>query len=152
MNRTAEWAARLASWHGAEWGHLYEDWDAEGALREFLAEPGEGLPVTFVALENEQVIGSVSVVFGDMPDAPPEWNPWVASLIVATEVRGRGIGSELIERAVAAAREAGYAEIWCLTEERQTLFERAGFERVAEESMNGWLVTVMRRDTNVMLE
>ncbi len=150
MERRAEWAAHLASWHGKEWGHLYADWDAGAALTEFLAEPGEGLPVTFVALEGERIVGSVSVVFGDMPGAPEEWNPWVASLIVDREVRGRGVGTRLIGFAVTAAKEAGHGKIWCLTEERQSLFERAGFERVAEEAMNGWSVSVMRRDTNTI--
>ncbi len=145
MDRRAEWAARLASWHGAEWGHLYEDWNAGVALREFLSEPDDGLPVTFVALDGDRVIGSVSVVFGDLPGAPPEWNPWVASLIVDAEWRGGGVGTELIARAVDAAREAGHAEIWCLTEERQSLFARSGFERVEESTANGWAVTVMRR-------
>ncbi len=126
LNRRAEWAAYLASWHGREWGHLYEDWDAGAALAEFLAESDAGLPVTFVVVEKGRVVGSVSVVFGDMPGAPKEWNPWVASLIVDCEMRGRGVGSRLIERAVAAAREEGHTEIWCLTEERQKLVRTRG--------------------------
>ncbi len=146
LNRRAEWAAYLAQWHGREWGHLYEDWDATVALGEFLAEPDEGIPVTYVAVEGDEVIGSVSVVTGDLPGAPDEWNPWVASLIVAPEWRGEGLGSRLIERAVEAARESGAPEVWCLTEERQSLFERNGFERVEESTANGWVVTVMRRN------
>ncbi len=152
LDRRAEWAAYLAQWHGREWGHLYEEWDATVALREFLAEPSEGIPVTYVAVEGEEVIGSVSVVTGDLPGAPEEWNPWVASLIVAPEWRGDGLGSRLIARAVEAARENGASEVWCLTEERQSLFERCGFERMEESTANGWVVSVMRRKLRVIGE
>lgn len=145
LNRRAEWAAYLAQWHGREWGHLYDAWDATVALGEFLAEPDEGIPVTWVAVEGEEVVGSVSVVTGDLPGAPEEWNPWVASLIVAPEWRGDGLGSRLIERAVETARENGAGEVWCLTEERQSLFEQCGFEWVEESTANGWAVSVMRR-------
>ncbi|MGC1479424.1 MAG: GNAT family N-acetyltransferase [Chthoniobacterales bacterium] len=145
LNRKAGWSACLARWHGREWGHLYEDWDATVALRDFLTEPDEGLPGTFVAVEGEELVGSVSVVTGDLPGAPDEWNPWVASLFVRSEWRGRGWGCRLIERAVAVAAECGAAEAWCLTEERQSLFARCEFEWVAESTANGWAVSVMRR-------
>ena len=58
----------LAALHAAEWKHLYADWDLQTALAEFLNQKADGsLPATLVLHEGRELVGSVSVVFGDCP-------------------------------------------------------------------------------------
>ncbi len=58
----------LATLHAAEWKHLYADWDERSALAEFLNQKADAsLPATLVLHEGMELVGSVSVVFGDCP-------------------------------------------------------------------------------------
>jgi hypothetical protein len=80
---------QLAELHVREWGHLYPDRDFSQTRAEFLAEKADGsLPATMVMHEGMELIGSVSVLFGDCP-VRPDWNPWLASLYVVEASRGR---------------------------------------------------------------
>ena len=70
----------LAELHAAEWKHLYADWDVEAARAEFLDQKADGsLPATLVLHEGMELVGSVSVVFGDCP-ARADLDPWLASV------------------------------------------------------------------------
>jgi hypothetical protein len=56
----------LAGLHAAEWGHLYTDWGAEAVRAELLGQNADGsLPATLVLHEGKELVGSVSVIFGD---------------------------------------------------------------------------------------
>ena len=90
----------LADLHAAEWKHLYADWDVEAARAEFLDQKADGsLPATLVLHEGMELMGSVSVVFGDCP-ARPDLDPWLASLYVVPQRRGQGHGLELVRAAI----------------------------------------------------
>ncbi len=58
----------------------------------------------------------------------------IKSLAVADEAAGRGLGSALIERAMADAAELGLAQVFALVL-RVGLFERLGFRVVAKEDL-----------------
>jgi len=90
----------IARWHFAEWGHLdpsstLEAW-TEG-LRQRTHR--DEIPTTYVALEADELLGSVTLVEHDMLTRP-ELSPWVAGVYVAPAHRHRGIGSALVRYAV----------------------------------------------------
>ena len=122
LHRASECAQTLAAWHVAEWAHLYADWDEARALRELLAEPGDGgLP------------------------GWPALNPWLASLYVAPSARRRGIGAALVQAACRAAEGLACPRLYLFTESAQDYFERAGFRAHASAVTQGHPVTVMVR-------
>lgn len=55
------------------------------------------------------------------------------SLAVADEARGRGIGGRLIRQALAAAREAGLADLTLLTTTAADYFPRFGFHVIPRD-------------------
>jgi amino-acid N-acetyltransferase len=87
------------------------------ALREFLVAEEDGAVVGCVA---------VDVYWGDLAE--------VKSLAVAPGRRGGGIGTQLIEAAVADAQRLGLGKLFALTYEKD-FFLRQGFRRVRRESL-----------------
>ena len=82
---------QLADWHHAQWQHLYADWTHETARAELLSHAGcKTLPTTLVLTENEVLLGSVSLVDVDAEELSAIGSPWLASLYVAPDQRGRG--------------------------------------------------------------
>jgi amino-acid N-acetyltransferase len=55
------------------------------------------------------------------------------SLAVAEGSRGSGIGSALVDSALAAARRRGFASVWLLTTTAEAFFAKRGFEAVPRE-------------------
>ena len=135
----------LAALHAAEWKHLYADWDVQNALAEFLNQKADGsLPATLVLHEGMELLGSVSVVFGDCP-ARLDLNPWLASLYVVPQRRGRGHGLELVQAAIELAAAAGAKRLHVFTESAEKLFESCGFEIMERTMLQDMPITVLAR-------
>jgi ribosomal protein S18 acetylase RimI-like enzyme len=85
----------------------------EVALAEFLADPRHYL---LLAIEEQKVVGSL---YGYALRQPyrRESQFFVYAIDVRPVYRNRGIGTALVDRFIAEARQAGAGEIWLLTNE-----------------------------------
>jgi N-acetylglutamate synthase-like GNAT family acetyltransferase len=93
----------LAEWQDREWGHLR----ADDSLEKRMARIGKSahrdqIPLTVVALEGGEVLGSASLIDYDM-ETRMELSPWLASVFVGKQYRRKGVGSELVRRIMAEA-------------------------------------------------
>ncbi len=135
----------LAALHAAEWKHLYANWDSQTALAEFLNQKADGsLPATLVLHEGMELVGSVSVVFGDCP-ARLDLNPWLASLYVVPQKRGRGHGLELVQAAIELAAASGVRQLHVFTESTEKLFQRCGFEILERTMLQNVPISILFR-------
>ncbi len=76
-----------------------------------------------VAVKDGEVIGcgALHVLWEDLAE--------VRSVAISEELRGQGIGNQILERIIERARELGLARIFCLTFETK-FFGRHGFEEI----------------------
>ena len=133
----------LVELHTKEWKHLYADWGVQSARAEFLDQKGDGsLPATLVLHEGTELVGSVSVVFGDCP-ARTDLDPWLASLYVVPQRRGQGHGLELVRAAIALAAAAEAKRLHVFTESAEKLFQRCGFEMLERTTLQDAPITVL---------
>jgi amino-acid N-acetyltransferase len=87
------------------------------ALREFLVAEDGGKVVGCVAID---------VYWGDLAE--------VKSLAIAPDRRGGGIGTQLMQAAIADARRLGLQKLFALTYEKE-FFVRNGFKKVRRENL-----------------
>lgn len=85
-------------------------------------------PYTFVALEGDVPVGSVTLYENDLKGESV--TPWMGSLVVAPEHRGRGIGRALIRFICGFARGMGYDTLYLRTEHTSEYYELLGWEYV----------------------
>ena len=137
--------ATLAAWHHAQWGHLYSHWTKGVAAAELEdhALRTSGLPTSLLAFEGEELLGSVSLVFEDAPELQEHGSPWLASLYVKPEARGRGIGAALVRAALARAAEEGVGELFLFTPEHKDFYARLGWRPLARTALKGVAVDLM---------
>ncbi len=136
---------RLSAWHGAAWAHLYAGWNAVEARADFARERGDGAPpFTLLALENNELLGSVSLVEDDLPGWKST-DPWLGSFLVAPHQRSRGVGAALMRAMLAHADGRGWPQLLLFTEARQAYFARFGFNAIGTHVAGGYPVTVMAR-------
>jgi predicted N-acetyltransferase YhbS len=135
----------LAAWHYAQWGYLYPnesiDWFIH-ALRTHLSP--QQIPTTFVALQDQALIGSASLIVHDM-DTRPHLYPWLASVYVVPHYRNQGIGSTLVRRVEEEARTLGVQTLYLYTPDRQRFYERLGWQVLERCEYRGYLQVVMSR-------
>lgn len=95
----------------------------------FVDETDESLPIRFVALEDENTIGTVSLVENDLT-VRPEYAPWLASLVVKSDYRSRGVGQLLLEETKKMAKSLGYQVLYLRTETASEYYKKHGWTYV----------------------
>lgn len=156
LSEYPELALPLARWHHAEWEHLMPDWTFEQCLRELQDQTGrEAIPTTVVALDAQdptgvqqpsegRLLGSASLVREDLGTLPP-FSPWLASVFVRPDLRGRGVGQALVARIEAVARTLGVTTLYLFTEDREGFYERLGWQKVAVSIHLGLPLVIMSK-------
>ena len=144
LDQHREHVATLAAWHHAEWGRLYDEWTLDVATAELADQATRRtLPTTLVLMDEGRPIGSVSLVLEDAPELCEEGSPWLASLYVLPEFRGRGLGAELVNAAVALAAREHIAHLFLFTPEHASFYQRLGWRLIARTALKGTAVDLM---------
>ncbi|WDS35691.1 GNAT family N-acetyltransferase [Pseudoxanthomonas sp.] len=93
----------LARAHLQAFGGLLPDWTLAQARAELAShDTPEALPTTWIALDGEDWVGSVSLLVNDDPRID-QYTPWLASLYVRPDARAAGTGASLVRHCVQAA-------------------------------------------------
>lgn len=71
--------------------------------------------------------------------------PWLASVFVVPEWRGKGIASALVKRVEAEAAAHGFERIYLYTPDQQALYRRLGWQDREDVEYRKEHVTVMER-------
>lgn len=104
----------------------------------------DALPLTLVALEGPEVVGTVGLRW-DSIRSRPALGPWLAAFYVVPRLRGRGVGAHLAREAERAARTLGLAELYAGTSTARTLFERLGWRRHEDLDYAGEPLTIYHK-------
>jgi predicted N-acetyltransferase YhbS len=143
-----ELAPVLAAWHHREWSGLLVDWSLEQAHSELRSHVRlRNIPTTFVALDEGEVIGSASLIESDL-DAWQHLSPWLASVYVVEQHRGRGVGTQLIHRALEDARALGVPAVYLFTAGHEAYYARLGWVPIIRTTNHQQGIVIMQRLTD----
>lgn len=144
IGRHPRHVAALARWHHAEWGALYDDWTLPVATAELEDHTRrESLPTTLVLMDGDTLLGSVSLLLEDAPELQDRGSPWLASLFVSPDARGRGGGKRLVEAAVAHAATLGVSRLRLFTLWHEDFYADLGWELEERTQLHGMSIAVM---------
>ncbi|KPB06283.1 GNAT family N-acetyltransferase [Bacillus sp. CHD6a] len=83
-------------------------------------------PITLVALENGECLGTVSIFENDLK-IRGMYRPWLASLYTKPEYRSIGIGQRLVARTIDVAKDLGFKELYLRTEDSSDYYRKLGW-------------------------
>ena len=134
----------LARWHHREWGALYDDWTLDVATAELADHATRtSLPTTLLLMDGDELLGSVSLLIEDAPALQDRGSPWLGSLFVLPEARGRGSGRRLVEAAVAHAAGEGVAVLRLFTLWHEDFYASLGWQVEERTTLHGTPVVIM---------
>lgn len=135
----------VAGWLFTEWGHLTPGSSVERTIQRLTERcRTDDLPATFIATDGDDVVGTVSLVPHDLKTRM-DLTPWIASVFVKPESRGRGIGSQLVGFAEAEAQRRNISTMYLFTPNKQRMYARLGWNTVEEVEYRGEHVTIMHK-------
>ena len=139
---------QLARWSYAEWrryieqrGRSFDDVVAGYHQR----VNTDALPLGVVAIADGAVIGMGALLEADLP-LRPELTPWLASIFVAPEYRGRGVGSMIVERLASEATRLELERLYLWTSSAASLYARLGWREIEKVEYCGSSISVMLRE------
>ena len=123
-----DWVPLIAGWHWQEWG----DTDPLGSLAQWAHGLSERtlrdqIPTTYIAVEQHQPVGSVTLVEHDM-EIHWDLSPWLAGVYVQPQSRRQGVGSELVRHAIQQVHHLGFPALYLYTHAARQFYERLGWE------------------------
>jgi GNAT superfamily N-acetyltransferase len=134
---------KLAEWQHAEWGYLRPGDTLEKRTARLWGYAGrDGIPLTVVALEGNEVLGSASLIEHDM-DTRMELTPWLAGVFVGPEFRRRGIGAELVRRIMAEAARLKVPILYLYTMHSEKFYAALGWMFHEKTTCREQSVTIM---------
>ncbi|MFC3116134.1 GNAT family N-acetyltransferase [Cellvibrio fontiphilus] len=146
-----EFFAQVAQWH-------HQECERQGlksslALRQqrlVMHVRDNHIPKTLIALQNNQLVGCVSLVdytyrsSERMPKVTTESPVWLSNLFVQENYREQGIGNQLIDAAKDYAQSLGLEELWLSATDYTDYYQKRGWEIVRRTKLGGRQVNVMR--------
>lgn len=137
--------AIISPWLWREWGIRRGRTQAQVAASMAARVAPQGPEQTFVLLDDGRPAATASFVHHDL-DLRPDLTPWLASVFVHPDFRGRGHVAPVIRAVEASARAAGIATLYLDTNTAAPLYARLGWVVFDESKDLGEVVTLMRRD------
>jgi GNAT superfamily N-acetyltransferase len=141
----------VTRWHFDEWGTGPEEAGLEatrGRLSDWATDGG--IPCAYVAVVDEEVCGSASLVDHDMSDPPAgtaELRPWLSGVYVKPEQRKTGLGPALVNAVEEAAAALGYSRLHLHTAPvtAAKFYAPMGWEPILAPVYEGREVVVMQK-------
>ena len=136
---------QVAQWQHAQFGYLNPAGTLEqrsGGLRDALHR--DRIPMALIAVsEDGQLVGSASILVATLTHQ--HLTPWLSSVFVPPEMRGRSIASALSLRAAGAAARLGFKMLYLSTPHNESLDARLGWKTFDRTVHNGLPLTLMER-------
>ena len=136
--------ALIAQWHFQEWQTLFPGRnEADFAAELTLCLGKSSLPQSWLLLDNAgEVAGTCSLLVHDMTILP-QLTPWLANIYVRPDLRGQGLGQQLVRHVMAEAAGLGIATLYLFTEDQQAFYQRLGWKLWALQQYEGHMVSIM---------
>lgn len=133
----------IAKWHYLEWGALFPQKSEADFASDLAATLNEAaLPLSWVLLLEQQVVGTASILLQDM-QTNRDLSPWLANIYLAPAARGKGLGKWLVQQVMLQAQQLGLTKLYLFTEDKPEFYQQLGWQPLKQELYEGKLVSIM---------
>lgn len=104
----------------------------------------ERLPMLFVASRDGEPLGCIALRDQDLPGWE-QMTPWLASLFVIPDARGKGIAAALARHLESVATRLGYTRLYLHTPDAVAYYRRLGWTELAQGNRDGKTTNILHK-------
>jgi GNAT superfamily N-acetyltransferase len=141
----------VARWHFDEWGTEPGNVGLEAVRRRIASWATQGgIPCGYIAVVDDEVCGSATLVDHDMSDPPKGveiLRPWLSGVYVKAERRKTGLGPPLVKAVEQAANVLGQPKLYLYTAPAtaKKFYEPMGWDEILAPRYEGRRVVIMQK-------
>ena len=133
-------------WFETEWPTYYGSRGPGDALYDLKSfDQIDSLPIGVVALCDDRVCGFAALKTESIA-SHRHLCPWAAAGLVEQSMRGKGIGSILLNALEEHALRLGFHQIFCATSTAESLLLRCGWQLIESIDHEGGALSIYRKD------
>ncbi|MEK6648981.1 MAG: GNAT family N-acetyltransferase [Actinomycetota bacterium] len=136
------WGDHIPGYSRQDWINFYEN----GKKANFKKWDGDSKALIFIGKRGEEVVGAISLVDFDDLEEFRYLTPWVAAFIVNPQLRGKGIGSEMLTalEGKAKALEVKVLHLW--TEDKSEFYQKRGYDLITEGTLEHLTFKILKKE------
>ena len=119
------WSDRIPGYSRSDWIAFYEK--AMGADYSLWDTAGTDQELVYLAVMDHEVVGAIALCDFDDLEEFRHLKPWVAAFIVKAELRGTGMGTQMLYLLEGKARRLGINKLHLWTEDQAAFYEKRGY-------------------------
>ncbi len=154
LSQTPNEASRVLRWALDLWGdHLpnysQQDWIdfySNSTKSNYESWTGKGQELVYIATRGEEVAGTIALVDFDELEEFRHLKPWIAAFIVNPQMRGAGIGTQILALLEDEARSLGIEVLHLWTEDQSAFYLKHGYQIVAHAKLGELEINVMQKE------
>jgi GNAT superfamily N-acetyltransferase len=131
------WSLKL--WATGKEEFSEQDWDLAGTDQELL----------FLAMVNvagkQEVVASIGLCDFDDFEELRKYKPWIVAFVVRQDLRGSGVGTQVLQLMEGKALEYGITHIYLWTEGERQFYENRGYQFVEQLIKKERVIDVMEK-------
>lgn len=147
LHEQAHFIDKVANWWHEEWGYLSPDKSLADRIQEvqLLAIKREDIPKAHIAISDDKLLGTATLVKNDLPSIPHNHTPWLASVFVDPKMRRQGIGRKLVQTIEESAKNLGYKNIYLFTPDQEAWYASFGWTLLEYNRCNDHGIAIMQK-------
>lgn len=144
LKERQEFLETVNEWLYNQWGYHDKNNTKEDWLQNKKKKLNDNnlLPIRFVALIDEQPVGTASIVKHDMK-THTELEPWMADVYVKEKERQKGYGTKLVKKILKKAQDQNFDVLYLFTPDKKSFYEKMGWKPFLREEYRDEMVDIM---------
>jgi len=153
LDKPLQWSLDL--WGEGKEEFTAEDWHAfyarvQQSDYESWNQLSENKELLFLAVDElDEVIATIGLCDFDDLEEFPHLKPWFCAFIVREDLRGSGIGSEVLNQIELKAMEFGITKAYLWTEDQMSFYAKGGYNEISQLHKPDRTLYIMEKELRV---
>ena len=135
------WGDHIPNYSPQDWMDFYSN----SIKSDYDSWVGQGQELVYLAKHGQKVVATIALVDFDELEEFRHLKPWIAAFIVNPQMRGAGIGTQILELLEDEARSLGIEVLHLWTEDQSEFYLKRGYQIVALTKLGALDIFVMRK-------
>lgn len=136
------WGDHFPNYSPQDWADFYSN----SVQSNYETWEGDGQELVFVAKQGETTFGTISLVDFDELEEFRHLTPWIAAFIVNPELRGKGVGTQILALLEEKAISLGIEVLYLWTEDQGAFYRKRGYRLLASSKLGDLGIEVLQKD------